>query len=823
MFCSNCGNQIKDNERFCGKCGTSAEVSRAVIQGNAAQQTPTEQQATQQAGQAHTQQEPAIRQAEHADAVSATDSHMQDTQGGALAASTSLQENPSTAQGKPQAKAKKSLARKIIIAAVCVVGVVVIAAGSFLIIKSTQASFFSLTFVNPVAFPDDELRGFVTRYVDTNDDGMLTTEEKEKIVQIDLSDPSARSFKTPSEVVSLDDLDSAAIISGLDDYERGSATGIGDVELDVLSLEGIEHFPNLQYLNCTNAGLESLDLSANPELQFVYATGNDFTELDLSNNSNLISLYCDDTVVVNGLSEGGLFARDLMTSASHVDEAERGNTYSGDRFFTYDAYGRLLSVDYPYELEYQPEPLVYSYGARWSVSEATMQSFFSGLIVNFEYDDAGQTVYSVVNPSDESMASFRKDFTFEYDSNGHLAKSVNESSGASTTHSIHYDGENITSISLDSVTGPSYSTHYDSTSDYSYDNNGRVVSWTANSLDRYYTNDAYTEYNYDSNGICVSLVSGTSTSGSYSSNSSSSESTSYSELGHPVQTQYSSDMVSQTMDYTCNNSGSITYVSFDIEWHDIDYGLKTRELEMSYVKRIAPLSERAYEVFLPRFEFSTLGGMNDSLFSMAQQAGGNYCGFITSNIQFGTFTERHIPMSSLVTPFMREDMMSGKPVSALDNFPFVSLKSLEGSSNETESTSPEDEPAAEVENEEVTPAVEAGCTFESPFYVIRVPNSWYEDVEFDYSDSDGTDGNQGRSGFSTKVTRLSTGESFYVVLRTETNMDLSNQVLVGSVEDPEGAAAGGTWNIYVVAGSEGADGNASYEESEEYAAYVKAL
>ena len=59
------------------------------------------------------------------------------------------------------------------------------------------------------------------------------------------------------------------------------------------SLEGIQYFPNLEYLDCYSNQLTSLDVSNNTALTVLYCNGNQLTTLDLSKNTMLTKLYCD--------------------------------------------------------------------------------------------------------------------------------------------------------------------------------------------------------------------------------------------------------------------------------------------------------------------------------------------------------------------------------------------------------------------------------------------------------------------------------------------------------------------------------------------------
>lgn len=72
----------------------------------------------------------------------------------------------------------------------------------------------------------------------------------------------------------------------------------------ITTLDGIEHFVNLQYLDCRNYGLTSCDVSQNTALiQFAVQGTQNLTSLDFSNNPNIQALYLNGN---NGLTSMNL-------------------------------------------------------------------------------------------------------------------------------------------------------------------------------------------------------------------------------------------------------------------------------------------------------------------------------------------------------------------------------------------------------------------------------------------------------------------------------------------------------------------------------------
>ena len=68
---------------------------------------------------------------------------------------------------------------------------------------------------------------------------------------------------------------------------------------DISSMEGIQSFSNLTYLNCATNDLTELDLTQNVNLIELWCGFNDLTELDLSQNVNLVEFFCITTLISN--------------------------------------------------------------------------------------------------------------------------------------------------------------------------------------------------------------------------------------------------------------------------------------------------------------------------------------------------------------------------------------------------------------------------------------------------------------------------------------------------------------------------------------------
>lgn len=103
--------------------------------------------------------------------------------------------------------------------------------------------------INSTNFPDPVFFEFVKKY-DLGNDGKLSTDERNQVYILDV---------------------------------RKSG---------IKNLKGIEWFPKLTTLKCSELGLEKLDLSQNKELYTLYCSTNNLTQLNLSYNTELTYLDC---------------------------------------------------------------------------------------------------------------------------------------------------------------------------------------------------------------------------------------------------------------------------------------------------------------------------------------------------------------------------------------------------------------------------------------------------------------------------------------------------------------------------------------------------
>lgn len=80
----------------------------------------------------------------------------------------------------------------------------------------------------------------------------------------------------------------------LSDEEIGNAKRVYVIGKGISSLKGIEKLTALEYINCNDNSLTSLDFSKNPELGSVFCNNNDITSLNVTKCKKLEKLICFD-------------------------------------------------------------------------------------------------------------------------------------------------------------------------------------------------------------------------------------------------------------------------------------------------------------------------------------------------------------------------------------------------------------------------------------------------------------------------------------------------------------------------------------------------
>ena len=109
------------------------------------------------------------------------------------------------------------------------------------------------------AFEDDIFRSYISEYFDKNNDGMLSEDEINKVISIDINGFRENKYK------------------------------------ELKSIKGIELFPELKELTCYACDLSEIDVSNNTKLKNLVVGYTNLKQLDISYNKELVELDCSST------------------------------------------------------------------------------------------------------------------------------------------------------------------------------------------------------------------------------------------------------------------------------------------------------------------------------------------------------------------------------------------------------------------------------------------------------------------------------------------------------------------------------------------------
>ena len=368
-------------------------------------------------------------------------------------------------------------ARHVPVAAiVAVAAVLVIGAAAF----GVWLAFFSPWPIDERNFPDPFVRVAVAATADTDHDGQLSRDEGRAMTSLSV--------------------EGATSIEGLGRF-----------------------FPNLTQLTVTGGALTSLDVSDLPALTGLDAASEPLAALDVSGNASLGALRVPDSTQVSGLDATTLHESWVPASVEERYDTDYAVTYAVRR----DAQGRVTErsvengdVDVWWSYTYDDQ------GRLASETEYMAYGGADTIVTHYAYDDAGNLV-SVENPDGMYAYYYTYDdagrlssmgmggvgdptsrTTYVYDEAGRLAsRTYTYKNSRGVVDAYTYDGEgnliasrqtdetlgegeltegtsyerdaagNVVRVSYDPV--PRYLGEYWSPVEYGYDEQGRVVSATA--------------------------------------------------------------------------------------------------------------------------------------------------------------------------------------------------------------------------------------------------------------------------------------------------------------------------------------------------------
>lgn len=134
--------------------------------------------------------------------------------------------------------------------------------------------------VNSENFPDENFKKYVSSEFDTNSDGILSTEEMDQVITINVAGNN------------------------------------------ISSLEGIGYFVNVQEIFCHKNKLTSLDVSNNTALEKLHCYGNELEQINVSGNAHLQSLICHTNHLTQLDLENNTELKELDCDRNKINELD---------------------------------------------------------------------------------------------------------------------------------------------------------------------------------------------------------------------------------------------------------------------------------------------------------------------------------------------------------------------------------------------------------------------------------------------------------------------------------------------------------------------
>lgn len=132
--------------------------------------------------------------------------------------------------------------------------------------------------VNSENFPDENFKKYVSSEFDTNSDGILSAEEMEQVITINVAGNN------------------------------------------ISSLEGIGYFVNVQEIFCHKNKLTLLDVSNNTALEKLHCYGNELEQINVSGNAHLQSLICHTNHLTQLNLENNMEIKELDCDRNKINE-----------------------------------------------------------------------------------------------------------------------------------------------------------------------------------------------------------------------------------------------------------------------------------------------------------------------------------------------------------------------------------------------------------------------------------------------------------------------------------------------------------------------
>ena len=154
-------------------------------------------------------------------------------------------------------------------------------------------------FINASNFPDPNFRAYVKEKFDTDNNNCLSESERNAVTEIAVSNKGITTLEGIQHFPNLEKLDCDQNNLSSLDVSKNSALKSLYCEQDNLSSLDVSKNPALEYLKCEQNNLSSLDVSKNAALKYLNCEQNNLTSLDVSKNAALMYLNCKNNQLTN--------------------------------------------------------------------------------------------------------------------------------------------------------------------------------------------------------------------------------------------------------------------------------------------------------------------------------------------------------------------------------------------------------------------------------------------------------------------------------------------------------------------------------------------
>ena len=197
--------------------------------------------------------------------------------------------------------------------------------------------------INEANFPDANFREFIKENFDTDDDGVLSTEEIAAVTEIYVNKKGISDLSGLKYFIKLREL--YCTDNQLTSLDVSNNTALEEIKCNGNQLTTLNVSNNraLLWVHCKDNQLTSLDISNNSKMGELRCDNNQLTTLDVSKNTALTGLYCDGNQITTLDVSKNTSLFDLSCSSNQLTTLDVSNNTSLKYLFCYS--NQLTTID----------------------------------------------------------------------------------------------------------------------------------------------------------------------------------------------------------------------------------------------------------------------------------------------------------------------------------------------------------------------------------------------------------------------------------------------------------------------------------------------